>query len=638
MNQDQLSGILSDWNKIEADVLTGIHTDYGKSKNIQDILDIIHDLQNEANTVTPLRELFNLHVTNKQNPHEVTVSITDLDILNTMYNLYIEKFGIGMSFSDFGYALINIKRFATNADVDAHINQDSIMNIGVMEHIVDVHNVSPLAHADLFRYKLPGTPLSLPPSVVYDPNISLASMFVVNRPCPINYHDINGRVKTAPNNILPVDYSYGIPSAPIFGPHYNSLLNSRRVTDASLHGATNNLNSDLLIITPSNDTAFLLLQESLTNTTHGFSDPVQEELTGVNNYSIYVYPIDRSQLSIDVIVDGSEIIETVLFDCNTVSTQRTGSMEKVFPDMLELPNGWFRCVISFDATGHNITSFEVNVMDKIDPVNNYNTIYVGTNCNAMGFWQHQITKTVLPTPPIFTDNSVASVLGTIVQQNFTDAFNPTHGSIVIRYISPLSEIFGTDSAIMRLGDNTDPAHLKTTISFGTNEFSPKRNRIVSYNMSNDIMETLDSDPYDPSNPTSVKRIAFTYSLGYQGYGFTNQSPLVFETSADDALSQMNTFFTSVYTGEPIYYGTKILQLPEQIIGIDTTDEGSMLIVGTLANSSQYRISNDVTILELGYDSTSNKYLEGYLINFRYYSVFSSDMNLEFLLDQYIPTK
>ena len=41
MTTEQITGIISNWDKIEADVRAGIHEDYGKSKDIQDILDLI---------------------------------------------------------------------------------------------------------------------------------------------------------------------------------------------------------------------------------------------------------------------------------------------------------------------------------------------------------------------------------------------------------------------------------------------------------------------------------------------------------------------------------------------------------------------------------------------------------------------
>jgi len=631
MHPDQMNGILSNWNKIEADIRVGLHEDFGKSKDIQDILDIIHTLQETAHTVSPLRQMFNTHLTDMENPHNITITLDDLDLLSTLYNLYIMKFGMEMTITEFGRAMVNIRKFATRADITNSTNEDAIINVDVMDFMIENHDLSPEAHADLFRHRLPGKPFASPPVEVFEPSMAMSNMFNVERACSMNYHDINGRVKTVPENTLPIDYSYGTPASPIFGPHRNIMLNSKELTDVVLHGAVRNENTDLFIITAIDDPKFLLLQELNNFGSHGFIDTLPEEISGVNNYYIYVYPLERRRLVISAISNGAEIVGSAIFDCDLVESQSEGAFEKMHVTFNDLPNGWFRCCIAFDTSIHNITSFNVDTLLDIDPFGSYDTNYQGRVCNSMCFWQHQITKTVLPAPPIFTDNVAITVLGTKVRRDFTDLFNYIRGSLVFRYLSPLSEIFGTTSTMVRLGHNGDQP--TTAIRVGTNEINPSRNRIITYNINNEVLKMIDSQPYDTESPFA-KRVAFTYGLGYQGYGFTDQHPEVFATSIDDVLKQMITFFEDIYDGTVNYAGVRILQVPQDIVGDDDTDD--TLVTGELANTAQYRINMDVDVLELGYDSVTDKYLDGYLLNFRYYTLFGSAMNLEFLLDQYIP--
>lgn len=626
-----ISGILSNWQNIESEIRVGLHDDFGKSKDIQDILDIIHDLQVTANTVSPLRKLFNEHAADMENPHKVSISLGELELLNIMYNLYTTRFGVDMSIMDFGYALINIKRFATKADVDNNTNTDSIINLDVMNYVISKHDQSESAHENLFRFRLPGIPLSSPPSDVFEPTIAINNVFQVDRNCPMNYHDINGRVRTIGNNLLPVDYSFGKPACPIFGPHTNLLLNSKTLTDVSYHGALRAAGSDLFIITPVDDTNFLLLQENVGTSRHGFSDPLYEEITGVHTYNIYCYPLDRSQFVISIMT-GSEIAGAASYDCNTNETQISGGIDKLYASIQDLANGWYRCVITFDASAVNITRFDVDLLLAITDDNAFNTEYSGVVCNAMGFWQHQLTKTPLPVPPIFTEDQLVTVLGTKVRRDFTNLFNPIRGSFVIRYLSPMSELTGVPSSLVRIGRN-EPT-FKTAIRAGSNLINVKRNRISTYNVEDVLLSLIDSEPYNEDDPQFMKRVAFTYGIGYQGAGFTDFKPNIFETSIDNVVDQMTTFFTSIYDGSGGFVGVRILQIPQDIIDANATDE--TMTVGAAANTSAYRINMNVNVLELGYDSQTDIYLEGYLLNFRYYSVFSSFMNLEFLLDQYIP--
>jgi hypothetical protein len=632
MNDQQIAGILSNWDKVEADIRTGLHDNFGKSKDIQDILDIIHNLQVTANTVSPLRKLFEKHTHDMENPHAITISLGEMELLAIMYNLYTTRFGVDMNIKDFGYALINIKRFATRADVDNNTNVDNIINVDVMDYMIEKHNQALDAHEHLFRYRLPGKPPISPPADVFEPNIAISNLFVVERDCPMNYHDINGRVKTVDNNRLAVDYSYGKPACPIFGPHRNILLNSKILTDVSLHGGVRNAGSDLFILTPTDDTNFLLFQENIINGKHGFNDVLPEGITGINTYLIYVYPLDRSKLIINVLSNTTEIVGSALYDCDEETTQVIGQIDNLFADIQSLPNGWYRCSVTFDASKYNVTSFDVNTINEINPLDPFNIYYQGVVCNAMGFWQHQITKTSLPVPPVFTENVPITVLGTKIKRSFINIFNPVKGAFVIRYLSPMSERFGTSSAILRLGQN-DP-EFKTAISVTTNPVNRKRNRITTYNVNDIVLSIIDSEEYSYDDPQFAKRIAFTYGLGYQGFGFTNQKPKIFATSVDDVIEQLNTFFTDIYDGSGTNVGTRILQIPQTII--EETDTDDTLVTKTLANTPQYRLNMDVDVLELGYDSTTDQYLEGYLLSFKYYSVFCSLLNLEFLLDQYIP--
>ncbi len=630
MEPNQIAGILSNWNAVEANIRSGLHEDFGKSKDIQDVLDIIHDLQETVNTVSPLREMFNEHLTDLKNPHEVQINLADLDLINILYQLYMMKFGMDMSLSEFGYSLVNIKRFATRADIDAGINPDSIVNIDIMDYIIEKHNVSPDAHSELFRHKFPGTPLVSPPTDVFETNSFINNLFLVERACPMNVYDINGRVRVIPEHTIGIDYSYGVPAAPVFGPHRNIVLNSNALNDVSILGGVRSAGSDLFIITPNNDQQFLLFQETVSYGEHGYNYNFTEELTGINNYYVHVYPLARSVISLAVVA-GSEIIATGIFDCKSIETQLSSISDKVKLTIQDLPSGFVRCCITFDASEFDVTGIQCRIKNTINPDNVFDTPYQGIICNAMGLWQHQSTQTALPTPPIFTENTPITVLGTKIRRDFSSYFNPIRGSFVIRYLSPMSELFDTQSAILRLGDN-DP--VSSVVRVASNPINKKRNRITSYNINNDILEQIDSEAYDPEDPTFTKRVVFTYTLGYHGYGFTDYAPEIYATSVDSVVNQVDTFFSSIFDASAPNTGAWILQIPQDIISDNDNDDN--LVVGELANNAQYRLNMEGSILELGYDSISDQYLEGYLLNFRYYSLFSSRMNIEFLLDQYIP--
>ena len=656
---DVVHGIMSGWEAIEAEVRTGIHDDFGKSKNLQDIIDLIHDLQAKANIVAPLREMFTSHVNDIDNPHQVEVKISDLDVIGFLYELYNEKYGINMSLSDFTYALINIKRFATRADVDANTNIDSVMNIDTMMYAIVKHDDSADAHKNLFRLKLPGTPPFDLPSFIFEPNISITNIVNVSRNCQVNYHDTNGRIGVAEIDGIAIDYAFGFPAVPIFSNKRNVLLNSKLLADVMLVGGTRNVSNDVFILTPTDDRDFLLLMENTSATRHGFTDILIDEITDVQTYLVYVFPIERNALSIDLVSDNDIIVGTALFNLNTNETEVTDSTFGFISMMNALPNGWVRCSVTFNSSGLNIRKFNVNAQSQSDPTTYGDLHYNGVNRNAMGFWQHQLTQSSLPIPPIFTDSVPITILPTKITKDFSGTFNSMKGTIHVKYLSSVSEIFNISSQVLRLGhNNVDGKDGKSSIVISTDPCNRSKNQIVSYNVDGDILSVIASDAYNPVDPRLIKRVEFTYNGGYQGYAFTDNAPHLFRSYGDvpteqpqhdpssgpasietyrDALYDMESFFRFTYdqlftdpNNVSVIEGIK--QFDHSSESVDTTE---IIIIHPNDVLSTYKVNDSVNIIELGYNSITDQYLEGYLLNVKYYSSFATKMNLEFLLDQYI---
>lgn len=639
----ELVGILSNWNKIEAEVRVGLHDDFGKSKNIQDILDIIHELQQFAGTISPLRTLFTDHLT-KINPHQVALNLDDVQFFTFLYDEYTEKYGIIMTLAEFIEAFLNIKRFATRTDLDNLTNLNSIVNLDVLNYAIEKHDASPNAHAELFRFKLPGIPLPEPPAFVLDPAIS-NMLITVDRASTMNYFDINGRVKTAQVDELPIDFSYSVPAIPIFDDHHNAALNSRNLDDVIPYGGARVSSTNLLILTPLDDQVFLLFNEDATNGYHGFRDIVTEELSGITTYYILCYPLDRSAVSVNILNASNEIIGTAKFNLVNLETEIAGSIGKFVADVQQLPNQWHRICITFDATNQNISEFRVNTLYQEDH-NTFGTEqYQGVSCYSMGFWQHQLTKTPLPVPPIFTTNIPVSVLGTKIRKSFTDIFNPVKGTVHIKYISPISEVTDYDSQLVRIGynDENNPTFIDTSINIATNPLSRNILQIISFNDDSNVLAVMESLPYD--DIILVKRVDFSYTGGYHSYGFTDTPPKMFShydlnTGGED----VNTYDEIIdAVGIPISdillaasTGQAVIAQIDNITLTGDPVSNDIVIPNAKDILPQYRINDNVNILEIGYSSETNKYLNGYLLNFRYYTLFANKMNIEFLLDQYLP--
>lgn len=689
MEHSEAIGILSNWDRLQATVRVGIHDDPGAAKDLQDIIDLIHDLQGVAQTVSPLREAFNKHLTDNDNPHDVSIDVSNIDLFTIMYDEYNTQHGMSMTLSEFINAIINIKRFVTRSDVDNNTNINGVVNLDVVNYITENHDVSLDAHSSLFRAKLPGIPLPEPPAFSIEPTISNGKNLDITCGSGVNVHDINGRVIHVPPNTLPVDYSNGMATIPIFSSKNNLLLNSRNLQDVNVIGGMSAASTSIHLLSPTDDSNFLLFQELPGSGKHGFTEVFTTSISHVKTFSVYAYPIDRGGLAFEIINNLDEILGTGYFNLNTGETLLdlpVGSLlTKAHLDILPLPNGWYRCGVSFNASGIDIKQIDVSCTLQDNPDEFGLIDYMGTTLHGMAFWQHQLNEGPSMVPPIFTDTSIASFSDIVITKEFSNTFNPSKGTVHIKYISALSEIYNTRYAAMRLGNNFSDPEVEniTSIQIGTSRFAPSVLRIESFNDNDDILATIDSLPYKADDPRLLKRIEFSYTGGYHSYGFTDGSPHLFShydvnsggkpvVTYDEVVSNMSDFFTMIYDGKgdrenvvfgqlvssseaviqsisqfftDIYDATTPHIIPPAILAlqlpiIETVDT-PVDTEGTLVSSSkdlldEYKINPVVNTMEIGYNSNLDEFLEGYLVSFSYYSVFADEMNIEFLLDQYTP--
>ena len=687
MQQHEIIGILSDWDKLQATVKMGLHNDYGQATNLQDVIDIIHELLGVAKTVSPLRELFNAHLRDNDNPHNVTIDVNNIDMFGLLYDTYTAEHGALMTLQEFIYSMINVKHFVSRSDIDAGIHLNGIMSVDSMQYVVANHDTSPDAHADLFRYKLPGIPLSEPPSVVVEPSLASDKVLSVQRSSSMNYHDINGRVRTAGPNKLALDYSYGVPSIPIFSTKSNSLLNSKKLTDVGLIGSLSISPNSLFILTPTDDKDFLLLQEAYTVGKHGFIETLPA-VSGINNYSVYCQPIERRSVVFELFDNTNTLLGTCKFNLNTNDTNlelAVGSpLTTAHLEIIALPNGWFRCCIGFDSRNTNISTIFVGTNKQATPEEFGDTYYQGAIVHSMAFWQHQLTDGPTVVPPIFTELVPNSFTETKISRDFTEGFNHDKGTVHVKYISTLNELYKTPYQVFRIGFNSSNPSIpnETSIVSGVDRVAPEYMQIESFNAEKNTLSWISSLPYKADDPRMIKRVEFSYQNGYQSYGFTDNGPHLFSyydpatggkpiLTYDEIDTSADYFFTNIYDGSysnqqgpviveipsifnmdeatilefftNIYDGSYadnqgplLLQLTQPKVSDYPVDTNGLLLTSSKDSLPQYKINPNVNVLEIGWNSLTNEFLEGYLLEFRYYSVFADKMNIEFLLDQYIP--
>lgn len=194
----------------------------------------------------------------------------------------------------------------------------------------------------------------------------------------------------------------------------------------------------------------------------------------------------------------------------------------------------------------------------------------------------------------------------------------------------MPELFSTNSEYVRIFNHTTGMNM---VEARVRPNDPSKNQIVTMNNDGVDFTSMDSESY-VDEPILSRRVAFSYTPGYQSYGFTDSAPKTFRLEYSDIGDLMLRFFRDIY--EPDSAGVRILQLSADEIPDDAFDIDGSLPVNSLDYRNEYMINQSADTIEIGCSSLTDTYLEGYLLNFKYYTQFANVLNIEFLMDQYIP--
>lgn len=631
-----IEGILSNWDSLEAEIREGLSLDYGKSKNLQDVLAIIHELQLYAGTLSPLRTLLHEHIADVNNPHQASI---DLDVMSALYSQYQTLYGGGLTQQEFYDLFLNLRSFATRTDVDQGINQDAATTIDVLNYVLELHDDDPDAHSGSFaqslRNELPGDPLVGPPSLVLDLTFSSFDDWEVeryggeitpwDRSSYMYRHDIDGKIKQIPNNEIAIDYLYGQPSIAVFSAKTNIIPYSKELMTATFLGGSKITDTGPFILSPTDDTEYLMFRESGGNGKHGITVPIDTSISGfdtsVMNYSIYVFPVDRRQIQISVTTTDTPLVCKFNLDEEDVISDSPLCVASIMP----LPSGWYRLSvgIKYSALPSEvyITDIEVVFMKKVTGQIFGDAEYIGDAAIVPGvFFQHQLTGGALPVPPIFTDDGPVRCEESRIKYPLNGIFNQNQGTFYLKYISPMSDIFETSTTQLKVFGVDDTGVLDIR-----SEPYSDITRIVSANDNNDVLSVMRSNPLPTQveDGIEVKRIAFTYAIGYQGFAVSDQVPETFRLT---------------YTNEPPYSPFSVVnQVDPTIDSVATLVPTGELIDEYNVDATDYLYDNmmaNASYLVLG-SGTTEASIEGYVLGFRYYPHFSNKLNLEFLMDQYV---
>ena len=171
------------------------------------------------------------HVRDNKNPHNTDLTQFNTEIMNLLYNLYLEQ-GYTGSFEFFYKELFQIFQIAGVTDLRDGMDESMLATIAVVKKYISEHNRSLSAHKDLFDRLIPGVPVTADPTFAMSANFQFPALYQSPLLDRWNYIARDGFLYENTNNCLPLDHTFGEPMVPIFEDRENLCIFSNDLSRA----------------------------------------------------------------------------------------------------------------------------------------------------------------------------------------------------------------------------------------------------------------------------------------------------------------------------------------------------------------------------------------------------------------------
>lgn len=350
------------------------------------------------------------HIKDPNNPHHTELSQFVEQIGDALYSEFIKRGGQGNR-DTYLQALFNTLRVANLEEMKTSTDPRLLISILGARRFIEEHENDQEAHLKIFQSILPGQPIQVAPEYSLMAEFGLAKDKIVADPSnQVPYSYIGKDLKLhycEEYDDLPIDWSYGLPLIPLFGPRTNLISNS---TDFMGHPWWF---SNVTVLPEAN-----IAPDGTTTATAVFtvSDiiPVQhilmhKDLTiqfgKTKIFSIFAKPESCRYFQIsykDML--SSRIVVRAIFDLHAQTCILINPLNRYKAEIQKLNNGWSRCIFSMSHEIGQQSDLELSFFHEKDP-SQQDLRFVGDE-ELMGYvWGAQLEEGTEVSPYIPTSGT-----------------------------------------------------------------------------------------------------------------------------------------------------------------------------------------------------------------------------------------
>jgi hypothetical protein len=162
--------------------------------------------------------------------------------------------------------------------------------------------------------------------------------------------------------------------------------------------------------------------------------------TGQHTFSVFA---KASEYTFIRLSDANAGKFNAVFDLSTGTTSSTGA------SIVSLPNGFYRCIVTYDGAGANVSNSIIGIPTSATTIN-----YTGNGTDGIFIWQAQLETGSVATSPIVTTAGTASRVADVVSlTGASSLIGQTEGTLFVE-AQPNGLLGAVARTILEVGDGT----------------------------------------------------------------------------------------------------------------------------------------------------------------------------------------
>lgn len=438
------------------------------------------------------------HVQNTNNPHQVSLAQTGVNVVQMVYQTWLSLGNVG-TLQDFYAIFFQITPLASASDITSGTSANLVSVLGVTQ-LITTHNTDLNAHVDLLTTIMPGTPPTAVPNFAFDAKIGVPAGVSLVCSTGITVLDRNGNLVTIPPNTAGIDYSTGHALIPLYGARTNTIVPSSPLLAPSgwLVNTTLSTAPSGTLKTGPDGQSCAVLSDTNALVLHGYAAPITYTQGLEYTSSLFLYPLQATG-GVTIYLDAAPSL-AVMLNLATL-TLTTTATPGLFGYVQVFHNGWIRVGIQYVAPTTGAAN--LMVVQSASGILGQALPYVGTTTPLFGLFGLQHVQGCGMSPYLATTTIAVSHAASVMTLP-TSVINATAGLLSVTY-DQAYQITAQSRSLVALGSNFSLISNAGQISAS--------------------IENTDGTVSYLNLPTSYNHLvttAFAFSAGAYGFGTTGQ--------------------------------------------------------------------------------------------------------------------